>query len=100
MWGDRLAEVWSPPGRAGAGVVVGERGVLTARHVVEAASAGANNRPLARVVRPGVAVGEWVPMTIEWSDADWDVALLSVDSAAEERQRWLVPRSDSVVVVA
>jgi hypothetical protein len=68
IWDDRLAEVWAEPGRAGAGVVVGAAGVLTARHVVKGALNGGT--VLARVVRPGVATADWVPMRVLAEDAD------------------------------
>ena len=99
VWSDRLAEVWASPGRAGAGVVVGDRGVLTARHVVEDALDTEGSRVLARVVRPGALVGAWVPMRVAWDDSEWDVALLAVDVTVSEADRWLVPNSPPVVVV-
>ena len=101
LWDDRLAEVWAAPGSAGAGVAVGAAAVLTARHVVAGALDG--GRVLARVVRPGAATADWVPMRVLAEDADWDVALLSVsyrDMAADEsRGRWLAPSSPSPVLV-
>ena len=100
LWSDRLAEVWAPPGRAGAGVVVGERGVLTARHVIEKTLAGEGGSPRARVVRPGVGVGDWLPMAVIWEDEGWDVALLSVDSRSAHADRWLAPDSPPAVIVA
>ncbi len=98
LWQDRLAEVWAPPGRAGAGVVIGQRGVLTARHVIEDSLRREGERPLARVVRPGVVVGDWVPMTVAWESDGWDVALLAVDPEASEADRWLIPDSPAVVI--
>jgi hypothetical protein len=85
VWGDRLAEVWAAPGRAGAGVVLGAAGVLTARHVVHAAVAGQpRGSVLGRVVRRGEPAGEWVPLRVRWHDPDWDLALLVVDQSAAE----------------
>jgi len=101
LWGDRLAEVWAVPRRAGAGVVVGAGAVLTARHVVAGALGG--GRVLARVVRPGAATADWVPMRVLAEDAGWDVALLGVDeekaAAGGPGARWLAPGSVSPVVV-
>jgi hypothetical protein len=37
LFADRLVEVWAEPGRVGTGVAIGERGILTARHIVEGA---------------------------------------------------------------
>ena len=101
MWDDRLVEVWAAPGRAGAGVLVGQIGVLTARHVLEDALARPDGgRVLARSVRPGETVGEWVPMRVTWDEEGWDVALLEVDSESTGADRWLEPSSGPVVVVA
>ena len=100
LWADRLVEVWAPPGRAGAGVLVGDKGVLTARHVVENALAGGPARLLARVVRPGVSVGDWVPVNIVWESSGWDVALLTVDNESRDAGRWLIPTSPPVIVAA
>ena len=83
---DRLAEVWASPGNAGAGVVLGFTGVLTARHVVADALSG-DGRILARVVRPGSQVGSWVLMVLRWDSAVWDLALLAVDEAAPDAAR-------------
>ena len=100
LWDDRLAEVRAAPGRAGVGVVMGSRAVLTARHVV----AGAYSRggqALARVVRPQLKTAPWVPMTLTWEDVDWDLALLSVDtSAGADEAQWLTPTSADVAIVA
>lgn len=98
LWADRLAEVWAPPRCAGSGVVVGTDGVLTARHVVEQA-AGDDRPVVARVVRPGGAVGTWVPMTVAWEGDGWDLALLRVDHAAAEAGAWLAPGSGAVEIV-
>jgi TPR repeat protein len=101
IWTDRLVEVWAPPGLSGAGVLVGQRSVLTARHVVERCAAeAAKGRLQARVVRPNEAPGEWVPMLLSWSDPDWDLALLSVDPDDSGVGRWLTPQSRDPVIVA
>jgi len=96
IWDDRLAEVWASPGRAGAGVVVGAAAVLTARHLV----AGALDRGkiLSRVVKPGAATAEWVPMTVLAEAGDWDVAVLGVDYGSgggsdDFGPEWLKPSS-------
>jgi Trypsin-like peptidase domain len=99
MWSDRLAEVWASPDRAGAGVVVGEDGVLTARHVVAEALENAGMRVLARVVRPGDSVADWAPMTVNWHDARWDLALLTRDKRSRGKGSWVPPRSSEPVVV-
>ena len=81
IWDERLAEVWAAPGKAGAGVVVGDAAVLTARHVVAGALDGGSI--LSRVIRPGAETAEWVPMTVLAEDADWDVAVLGVAHRTE-----------------
>jgi len=96
LWGDRLAEVWAAPGRAGAGLVVGSTGVLTARHLV--ADALADGRIRARVVRPGFATAAWVPMRDVWDSAEWDIALLTVEDTSVNARDWLAPTSPPVVV--
>jgi len=102
IWDDRLAEVWAAPGKAGAGVVVGDAAVLTARHVVAGALDGGNI--LSRVIRPGAAAAEWVPMTVLAEDGDWDVAVLGVADRSEagggdSRRQWLTPLSPPPVFV-
>ncbi len=99
LWDDRLAEVWAAPGNAGAGVVVGRRSVLTARHVV-AAREGDDGRILARVVQPRVDTAPWTPMRLVWEAADWDLALLAVDEEPAEDAGWRPPPSPAVVVAA
>ena len=105
IWDDRLAEVWADPGKAGAGVVVGDDAVLTACHVV--AEAGADGLVLARMVRPDAPVPRWIPMTILAVDADWDIAILRVRDtdidhgaeAAAPEPGWETPSSPSPVFV-
>jgi Trypsin-like peptidase domain len=99
LWLDRLAEVWAAPGHAGAGVVVGREGVLTARHVVANALGGDGRRILARVVRPGRSVATWAPMRVDWEDRAWDLALLTVDGESAEADSWEAPTSAEPVVV-
>jgi hypothetical protein len=96
LWIDRLVEVWASPGVAGAGVLVGSHGVLTARHVVAGALTG--DRVLARVVRPHRGIGAWVRMTVPWQSVQWDLALLAVDQSAPEAPSWLIPDSPNVVI--
>lgn len=101
LWDDRLAEVWAPPGRAGAGVVLGAFGVLTARHVVAGLAHGATaSQVLARVIRRG-SPSAWVPMRVVDSAPEWDLAVLEVDQTRpEEAAAWLPPDSPSPAVVA
>ncbi len=99
VWVDRLAEVWASPGHAGAGVVLGREGVLTARHVVADALGGDEQRILARVVRPGRSVAAWAPMRVEWEDGAWDLALLSLERDSAETTSWEAPTSGEPVVV-
>ena len=96
IWDDRLAEVWSAPGRAGAGVVVGADAVLTARHVVAGALDG--GRILSRVIKPGAPTADWIPMIVLAEDEDWDVAILGVDyrtsgTHSDSRPQWVKPSS-------
>jgi tetratricopeptide (TPR) repeat protein len=96
LWADRLAEVWAAPGRAAAGVVIGDIGVLTARHVIDGIPPG--GQVLARVVQPGVSTAPWVPMRIAFASVDWDISVLIVD-AASGQGTWAFPRSASPVFV-
>jgi hypothetical protein len=96
IWDDHLAEVWAAPGRAGAGVVIGDAAVLTARHVVARALDGGNI--LSRVIKPGAPTAEWVPMMVLAEDRDWDVAVLGVDyrssgGGGDSGPQWLKPSS-------
>ena len=95
LWADRLAEVWAEPGRAGSGVVLGDYGILTARHVVE--DARSENDVVARVVRPGAETATWAPMEIAWEDPDWGLALLVVAESGHEI--WSAPQSPSPLFV-
>ena len=99
LWSSRLAEVWSSPGHAGAGVVVGLKGVLTARHVVAGALGEKGGRTLARAVRAGEKTASWVPMICLWDDPEWDLALLSVDPDTSGAGAWVAPGESSEPVV-
>jgi hypothetical protein len=99
VWGDRLAEVWAAPGKAGAGLVVGAETVLTARHVLAGALKGGD--VMARVVRPGAATAGWVQMVVLAEDQAWDVALLRPHhgSGGDDAPEWLKPSSPSPAFV-
>ena len=74
----RVCELYAagPDGEGcGSGYRLGDRLVLTARHVIAPALAGAGSR---RLVRP-VGVAGWLPARVEWEDADADVALVVVE---------------------
>ena len=77
-------------GGSGSGYRLGDRLVLTARHVIGPALAGAGGRVL---VRP-VGVPDWLPARVEWADADADAALAVIEdedwraSAEESVLRW------------
>ena len=67
---------------SGSGYWLGDRLVLTARHVIAPAVARAAGRVL---VRP-LGVPGWLPARVEWSDADADAALVVV-----EDEDWRAP---------
>ena len=73
---------------SGSGYRLGDRLVLTARHVITPAVAGAGGRVL---VRP-LGVPGWLPARVEWADADVDAALVVV-----EDEGWRVPAGESVL---
>ena len=73
---------------SGSGYRLGDRLVLTARHVIAPALAGAGGRVL---VRP-VGVPGWLPARVEWEDADADGALIVV-----EDEHWRAPAGESVL---
>jgi tetratricopeptide (TPR) repeat protein len=73
---------------SGSGYRVGDRLVLTARHVIAPALAGAGGRLL---VRP-VGVTGWLPARVEWQDAGADTALVVV-----EDEGWRAPAGESVL---
>ena len=98
LWDDRLAEVWAWPGKAGSGIAVGARGVLTARHVVaEAVESFEAGRMLARLVRRGEKSSSWVAVRTVTDDPDWDLAVLEVDLADPQIEAWS-PRSSSPIL--
>jgi hypothetical protein len=74
---------------SGSGYRVGDRLVLTARHVV-APAGGAGGRVLARPL----GVSGWLPARVEWADADADAdaALVVI-----EGEGWQVPAEESVL---
>ena len=87
----RVCELYAAgPGAegCGSGYRLGDRLVLTARHVVAPALGGAGGRVL---VRP-VGVPGWLPARVEWEDVDADVAL-----AVIEDEGWLVSAGESVL---
>ena len=73
---------------SGSGYWLGDRLVLTARHVIAPAVARAAGRVL---VRP-LGVPGWLPARVEWSDADADAALVVV-----EDEDWRAPAGESVL---
>jgi len=73
---------------SGSGYRLGDRLVLTARHVIAAALAGEGGRVL---VRP-VGVAGWLPARVEWEDAGADAALVVV-----EEEGWRAPCGESVL---
>ena len=60
---------------SGSGYRLGDRLVLTARHVIAPALAGAGSQLL---VRPA-GEGGWLPARVEWQDADADAALAVIE---------------------
>jgi TPR repeat protein len=107
---ERLVEVWAEGpdeiGRCGSGWVVGWRGVLTARHVVDpvltagpvAGSASETDRRTSRGVclvrRVGAAgFGDWVNCEVLWLDPTLDLTVLRV--APHMDQRWDPPQDPS-----
>jgi TPR repeat protein len=107
---ERLVEVWAEGpdeiGRCGSGWVVGWRGVLTARHVVDpvltaspmAGRASDNDRRIPRGVclvrRVGATgFGDWVDCEVLWLHPTLDLTVLRV--APHEDQRWDPPQDPS-----
>ena len=89
----RVCELWAagPDGKgSGSGYRLGDRLVLTARHVIAPAVAGPGGKLR---VRP-LGVHEWLPARVEWDDADADAALIGIEdegweaSAGESALRW------------
>jgi hypothetical protein len=75
-------------GGSGSGYRLGDRLVLTARHVIAPALAGPGGRVLARPA----GVAEWLPARVAWEDADADAALIVV-----EDEDWRAPGGESVL---
>ena len=73
---------------SGSGYRLGERLVLTTRHVITPALAGPGGQLL---VRP-VGVTRWLSARVEWEDADADAALISIKD-----ERWQAPDQESVL---
>ena len=87
----RVCELYAagPDGEGcGSGYRLGDRLVLTARHVITPAVAGAGGRLL---VRP-VGVTRWLPARVEWEDVGADAALILVEDAG-----WRAPAGESVL---
>ena len=87
----RVCELYAAgPGSegSGSGYRLGDRLVLTARHVVAPALGGPGGGVL---VRPAGVTG-WQPARVEWQDADADVALIAV-----EDEDWRAPGRESVL---
>jgi hypothetical protein len=87
----RVCELYAagPDGEGcGSGYRIGDRLVLTARHVIAPVLSGADGDLL---VRP-VGVSGWLPARVEWENADADAALIEI-----EAERWRAPSGESVV---
>src|SRR5690242_16115871 len=87
----RVCELWAagPEGKgSGSGYRLGDRLVLTARHVIAPAVAGAGGTLR---VRP-LGVPGWLSARVEWENADADAALVVI-----EDEQWRVPAGESVL---
>ena len=87
----RVCELYAagPDGEgSGSGYRLGDRLVLTVRHVITPALDEVGGRLL---VRP-VGVTGWLPARVEWEDADADAALIGV-----EDEHWQAPAGESVL---
>ena len=73
---------------SGSGYRLGDRLVLTARHVIAPALA----RPDGRVLVRPAGEAEWLPAQVEWDNADADAALIGI-----EDERWRAPAGESVL---
>ena len=87
----RVCELYAagPGGEgSGSGYRLGDRLVLTARHVIAPAVAGPGGRVLVRAV----GVREWLTAGVDWEGADADAALIAV-----EDEDWRAPAGESVL---
>jgi hypothetical protein len=87
----RVCELYAAgPGAegSGSGYRLGDRLVLTARHVIAPAVAGSGGQLLVRLV----GVPGWLPALVEWQDADTDAALAVIEDEA-----WRAPAEESVL---
>jgi Trypsin-like peptidase domain len=87
----RVCELWAagPEGKgSGSGYRLGDRLVLTARHVIAPALAGPGGKLR---VRP-VGGAEWLPARVEWDNTDADAALIGIGD-----ERWRAPAGESVL---
>ena len=87
----RVCELYAsgPDGTSsGSGYRLGDRLVLTARHVIAPALAGPSGQVL---IRP-YGVPGWMPARVGWADGDADAAL-----AVIEDEDWQVPAGESVL---
>src|SRR5215831_131223 len=75
-------------GGSGSGYRLGDRLVLTARHVIAPALSGSGGQVL---VRP-VGVTGWLPAWVKWQDDDADAALVVI-----EDEGWRAPAGESVL---
>jgi tetratricopeptide (TPR) repeat protein len=73
---------------SGSGYRVGDRLVLTARHVIDPAAAGPGGRVLARPV----GVPGWLPARVEWENGGADAALVVI-----EDEGWRAPGGELVL---
>jgi hypothetical protein len=77
----RLVEVWAADaggtGRCGSGWVIGDRGIVTARHVVEPALDQADGTCQVRLAT-ATATDDWIDATVLRSHASLDLTLLKV----------------------
>jgi Trypsin-like peptidase domain/Tetratricopeptide repeat len=87
----RVCELYAtgPSGEgSGSGYRLGDRLVLTARHVIAPALARAGGQVLVRQV----GVTRWLPAQVKWQDADADAALIGV-----EDEDFRAPTGESVL---
>jgi hypothetical protein len=89
-WDDRVVEIFGPGGKVGAGLAVGDFGVLTARHVAESAG---DSGILARIIRRSITPLPRVRTHVVAEDEDWDLAVLRVDEESRTAASWAVPVS-------